>query len=101
MRCSPSGDLDPRSRGAQPARLLTSDERYHDQEPLWSADAGHILFKRSDSPLNDIESLSSDRQTLWLAGQDGANPVQVTGELYIDSDIGGPDERRAAFDWLR
>jgi hypothetical protein len=87
--------------GAQAARLLTSDDRYHDREPLWSADGSHILFTRSDSPLNDIESLSSDRQTLWLAGQDGSNPIQVTGELYIDSDIGGPDERRAAFDWLR
>jgi Tol biopolymer transport system component len=87
--------------GAQPPRLLTSDDRYHDQEPLWSSGGTHILFTRSDAPLNDIESLRCDRQTLWLAGQDGANPIQVTSELYIDSDLGGPDERRTAFDWLR
>ena len=87
--------------GEQAARQLTSDDRYHDQEPLWSADGSHILFTRSDAPLNDMESLQTDRQTLWLAGQDGTNPIQVTGELYIDSDLGGPDERRAAFDWLR
>jgi Tol biopolymer transport system component len=87
--------------GTQPPRLLTSDDRYHDEEPIWSADGRHILFTRSDAPYSDIESMISDNQSLWLAGQDGANPIQVTGTLYIDPDSGGPDERRRAFDWLR
>ena len=66
-----------------------------------SADGSHILFTRSDAPMMTCESLRCGRQTLWLACLDGANPIQVTGELYIDSDLGGPDTRRAAFDWLR
>jgi dipeptidyl aminopeptidase/acylaminoacyl peptidase len=86
---------------AQSPRLLTSTEGYHDEQPLWSADGQYILFMRSDQSFNDIESMTSDNQSLWLAGQDGANPVQVTGTLYRDRDSGGPEFRRAAFDWLR
>jgi dipeptidyl aminopeptidase/acylaminoacyl peptidase len=88
--------------GEQPPRLLTSDDRYHDAEPLWSAAGDHILFTRSDSASpSDIQTMADDRRTLWLVGQDGGNPVQVTGPLYSDPDLGGPDERRSAFDWLR
>lgn len=87
--------------GERQPRLLTSDEGYHDEEPLWSTDGQHILFTRSDAPFNDIESMGSDNQSLWLAGQDGANPKQVTGTLYVDPDAGGPEERRSAFDWRR
>ena len=87
--------------GSRPARAITSGEGFHDESPQWSADGGHILFARSSSPFRDIETLASDSQSLWLVGLDGGKPTQVTGELYIDPDVGGPGERRAAFDWLR
>jgi Tol biopolymer transport system component len=81
-------------------RQLTSDSRYHDEEPLWSADGSHILFTRSDSPYTDIHTLDSDQKTLWLAGLGGSDPVQVAGPLYVDPDLVDGD-RRSAFDWFR
>ncbi|MBV9771152.1 MAG: PD40 domain-containing protein [Bryobacterales bacterium] len=85
--------------GAQPPRQLTSDSRYHDEEPLWSANGQRILFTRSDSAYTDIHTLSSDQKTLWLMDQDGSNPTQVAGPLYVDPDLAG--SRRCAFDWFR
>ncbi len=87
--------------GAPPPRPLTNDDRYHDEEPLWSADGAHVLFTRGDGAYKDIEEMSSDNQALWLVAADGATPVKVTGTLYVDPDAGGPEMRRAAFDWLR
>ena len=76
------------------------DSGYHDEEPLWSADGQKILFSRSDSAYTEIYALSSDRNTLWLMDQDGANPVQVAGPLYIEPDLIGVG-RSCAFDWFR
>jgi Tol biopolymer transport system component len=87
--------------GVQPSRQLTSDSRYHDEEPLWSADGQHILFTRADSAYTDIHTLSSDRKTVWLMDRDGANPVQVAGPLYIEPNLIGVADRPCAFDWFR
>jgi WD40-like Beta Propeller Repeat len=85
--------------GTQPPRQLTGDSRYHDEEPRWSADGGHILFTRSDSKYQDIHTLSSSQKTLWLIGVDGDDPIQVAGPLYLDPDHLGDNDRWCAFDW--
>jgi Tol biopolymer transport system component len=87
--------------GMQPPRQLTSDSRYHDEAPLWSADGQKILFTRSDSAYTDIHTLSSDQKTVWLMDHDGANPVQVAGPLYIEPNLIGVADRSCAFDWFR
>lgn len=86
--------------GSATPRELTSDPRYHDEEPLWSADGGSILFTRSDSGFQDIHTLSSAGKTLWLMDQDGGNPVQVAGPLYVDPNLLGVADRWCAFDWF-
>jgi dipeptidyl aminopeptidase/acylaminoacyl peptidase len=87
--------------GVQPPRQLTSDSRYHNEEPLWSADGQNILFTRSDSAYTDIHTLSSDQKTVWLMDHDGTNPVQVAGPLYIEPNLIGVADRSCAFDWFR
>jgi dipeptidyl aminopeptidase/acylaminoacyl peptidase len=85
----------------QPPRRLTSDSRYHDEEPRWSSDGSHILFTRSDSRYQDIHTLSGDQKTLWLVGADGGDPIQVAGPLFTDPDQLRNNDRWCAFDWYR
>lgn len=75
-------------------RQLTNDDRYRDEEPMWSADATHILFSRMDR---------NEAGTLWLMRADGGNPVQVAGRLALeDGWFGyyGYTEWRRTFDWF-
>ena len=84
--------------GAIPAYAITSDSRYRDEEPLWSADDGtHLLFCRLDA---------AGVRTLWLMGAAGENPVQVSDALHQEdrySWVGyyGYIDWRSAFDWHR
>jgi dipeptidyl aminopeptidase/acylaminoacyl peptidase len=64
--------------GAQTSRPLTHDNRYRDEEPMWSADGEHILFCRIDS---------ADQKTVWTMRADGSEPTQVAGPLYIEPGI--------------
>jgi Tol biopolymer transport system component len=88
--------------GTHAPRPLTSDSRYRDEEPIWSADGQHILFCR----------ISADNsKSLWLMGADGADAVQLAGPLYINPGTLGVDdswfgyygyiEWSATFDWFR
>jgi Tol biopolymer transport system component len=80
---------------------LTSDARYRDEEPMWSADGKHILFCRIDRANN---------KTLWLMAADGGNAAQVA-ELYTDPGLLGVDgawfgyygyiDWRNMVDWFR
>lgn len=78
---------------------ITSDNRYRDEEPLWSSDGTHILFCRLDS---------SATGTMWLVGAAGENPVQVSGALALTGFNGpfqygfyGYIDWRGTFDWHR
>jgi dipeptidyl aminopeptidase/acylaminoacyl peptidase len=81
-------------------RQLTSDRRYRDEEPLWSADGRHILFCRMDT---------AGAASLWLMGATGDHPVQVSGPLALkglasaDTWFGfyGYIDWRTTFDWHR
>ena len=87
--------------GTYAPRRLTSDPKYRDEEPMWSADGKHILFCRI---AND------NSETLWLMGADGTDAVQVA-RLCIDPGSPGVEDSwwgyygyidwRAAFDWFR
>jgi dipeptidyl aminopeptidase/acylaminoacyl peptidase len=87
--------------GMTAPRPLTSDARYRDEAPMWSADGKQILFCRIDR---------RNHQTLWLTGADGASPVQVA-ELYTDPGLLGADgtwfgyygyiDWRNMVDWFR
>ena len=59
-------------KGANAPKPLTSDSRYRDEEPVWSADGQHILFCRM---------ASGNTKTLWMMGADGTNAVQLAGPL--------------------
>lgn len=88
--------------GANATRTLTSDARYRDEAPMWSADGKHILFCRI---AND------NSKSLWLMGADGTDAVQLAGPLYLDPGTLGADnswfgyygyiEWRNTFDWIR
>lgn len=85
--------------GASPPGPITSDDRYRDEEPLWSADGTHILFCRFDNTASG---------TLWLMGARGENPIQVSGALPLKDFSGlsgygfyGYIDWRGTFDWRR
>jgi hypothetical protein len=59
-------------KGVHGPRALTSDSRYRDEEPMWSADGQHILFCRM---------AHDNSKTLWLMGADGTGAVQLAGPL--------------------
>ncbi|MBV8842934.1 MAG: PD40 domain-containing protein [Bryobacterales bacterium] len=83
--------LDP--SGAAAPRQLTSDSRYRDEEPLWSADGGKILFGRMDFEGN---------RSLWLMDSSGGNAAQVCRLQAEDTSwfgYYGYIDWRAAFDW--
>ena len=90
--------LDP--AGGRASLQLTSDPKYRDEEPLWSADGSHILFARMDYDMHP---------SLWLMESTGANPVQVcTLKVHHDLPGGGSwfgyygyVDWRSAFDWRR
>ena len=81
--------------GVGPPRQITSDERYRDELPQWSARGTHLLFCRLDS---------GGSATLWLMGGGAENPIQVSGTLRLEDGPAGyygyVDWRRA-FDWFR
>ena len=88
------------SIGTGQPRQLTSDPRCRDEEPLWSADGGHILFGRMDY---------DGRASLWLMESSGGTPVEVC-RLQISDALGsenswfgfyGYTDWRDAFDWRR
>lgn len=91
--------LDP--LGGRAPLQLTSDPKYRDEEPLWSADGSHILFARMDY---------EGHPSLWLMESTGANPAQIC-TLKVHGDLPGDDagwwgyygyvDWRAAFDWRR
>jgi hypothetical protein len=91
--------LDPSGAGAP--RQLTSDPHYRDEEPMWSADGGHILFGRMDYDAH---------MSLWLMETSGASLAEV-GPLKIYDDLGRDEDSwfgyygyidwRSAFDWRR
>jgi dipeptidyl aminopeptidase/acylaminoacyl peptidase len=86
--------------GPRAPRQLTSDRRYRDEEPLWSADGQHILFCRMDT---------AGGASLWLMGATGDHPVPVSGPLALkgpafpDTWFGfyGYIDWRTTFDWHR
>jgi dipeptidyl aminopeptidase/acylaminoacyl peptidase len=49
-------------------RQLTSDARYRDESPMWSADGEHLLFGRMDY---------AGHASLWMMEASGADPRQV------------------------
>lgn len=53
---------------------ITQDERYRDEEPMWSADGKQILFCRIDA---------ADNRKLWLMNANGSAPLPVA-ELPLD-----------------
>jgi Tol biopolymer transport system component len=84
--------------GTGQPRQLTSDPRYRDEEPLWSADGRHILFGRMDY---------DGHASLWLMESSGGAPVEVC-RLQISDALGnetswfgfyGYTDWRDAFDW--
>ncbi|SPE37005.1 exported hypothetical protein [Candidatus Sulfopaludibacter sp. SbA3] len=84
--------------GSGKPHQLTSDARYRDEEPMWSADGRQILFGRMDY---------DGHPSLWLMESDGSAPVQVC-KLHVfdaledqDSWFGfyGYTDWRDAFDW--
>lgn len=86
--------------GTGQPRLLTSDPRYRDEEPLWSADGRYILFGRMDY---------DGHASLWLMESSGGAPVEVC-QLQISDAFGnetswfgfyGYTDWRDAFDWRR
>lgn len=91
--------LDP--AGGNAPLQLTSDPKYRDEEPLWSADGSHILFARMDY---------AGHPSLWLMESTGANPVQIC-TLKVHGDLPGDEagwwgyygyvDWRSAFDWRR
>ena len=79
--------------GGMPPRAITSDNRYRDEEPVWSADGSHILFCRLDA---------SGTGTLWLMGAGGEKAIQVSDALLLKNGwIGyyGYIDWRDTFDW--
>jgi Tol biopolymer transport system component len=88
--------------GTSMPRRLTNDGLYRDEEPMWSADGGHILFGRIDRGNN---------QTLWLMEAENSSPIQVTGPLYSGPGLAGLHEAwfgyygyidwRTMVDWYR
>ena len=91
--------LDP--AGSRGPLQITSDPKYRDEEPLWSADSSHILFARMDY---------DGHPSLWLMESTGANPTQIC-TLKVHGDLPGHEaswwgyygyvDWRAAFDWRR
>jgi Tol biopolymer transport system component len=92
--------LDP--EGANPPRQLTSDYRYRDEEPMWSADSSYILFGRMDY---------QGHASLWLMDASGAGAMQVC-HLSVADPLTGKEEEawfgyygyidwRKYFDWRR
>lgn len=84
--------------GATPPHAITSDNRYRDEEPLWSADGTHILFCRFDT---------MGAGTLWIMGAGGENPVQISDALPLKNGFSGLYgygfygyiDWRGTFDW--
>lgn len=68
--------------GMSQSKPLTSNGRYRDEKPMWSADGKQILFCRIGR---------DNSKTLWLMGAGGENPVQVA-ELYADPGPLGVDD---------
>jgi Tol biopolymer transport system component len=66
---------------AQP-RQLTGDPRYRDEEPLWSADGGHILFGRMKY---------DGHASLWMMESRGADLDQVS-KLQIFAPFGDDND---------
>ncbi len=82
-------------------RQLTRDARYSDEEPVWSAGGGHILFCRVDA---------NDKWTIWLMRSDGSDTRQIAGPLRPPPDLSndekfgyklfyGHTDWRSLFDW--
>ncbi len=57
------------------SRQLTHDDRFRDEEPMWSADGRYLLFCRVGG---------SGAMTLWLMNAEGGDLQQAAGPLYID-----------------
>ena len=84
--------------GANPPRAITSDARYRDEAPMWSAAGSHLLWGRMDY---------EGHPSLWMMETGGANASQIcrleiTGELgERDSWFGyyGYTAWRNSFDW--
>lgn len=90
--------LDP--HGAAPARQVTNDPRYRDEEPMWAADGSHLLFGRMNT---------AGRPSLWLMARDGSGARHVC-DLEITGPSGKADtwfgfygyiDWRSACDWRR
>jgi Tol biopolymer transport system component len=93
--------LDP--EGSRAPRQLTSDYRYRDEEPTWSANGGYILFGRMDY---------EGHASLWLMDSSGVGAMQVCRLSVADpltdkEDDGdwfgyyGYIDWRKYFDWRR
>lgn len=81
--------------GEPQVQQLTGDSAYRDERPLWSADAGHILFARLDE---------EDRASLWVIPVEGGQPQQVVDELTPAPEwfgYYGHVEWDGLFDWWR
>jgi hypothetical protein len=65
-----------------PARQLTNDPRYSDEEPRWSGDGSYILFCRLDVSMDGPAARS-----IWLMHEDGSEARQVAGPLESPSDL--------------
>jgi Tol biopolymer transport system component len=109
---APAGDAEPHAclqqrkiwildpAGVNHPRQLTSDPKYRDEAPFWSADGSHLLFGRMDY---------DGHASLWLMESNGVNlrqicPLKVHDELLEkDSWFGfyGYTDWRSAFDWRR
>ncbi|HEV8716976.1 MAG TPA: hypothetical protein VGX03_29670 [Candidatus Binatia bacterium] len=56
------------NRDGSAQRQLTHDATFRDEQPLWSADGGHLVFARLDQ---------SGRASLWLMRDDGSELQQM------------------------
>ena len=65
-----------------PARQLTNDLRYSDEEPRWSRDGSYILFCRLD-----VSKDGPAARSIWLMREDGSEASQVAGPLEYPSDL--------------
>ncbi len=76
-------------------KQITKDDRYRDEEPMYSIGGAHILFCRMDR---------DGSGTLWLMSATGENLIQLSGPLPLEGSwfgyYGYIDWRRT-FDWFR
>jgi hypothetical protein len=61
--------------------LLTGDDRYRDEHPVWLADGRHILFCRISSEAGRSGGAAPCSRSIWLLDTAGGGVTQLAGPL--------------------